>query len=277
MSNEVINVSAYRFARLSGLEALRDQLIKLAAEQELKGTILLSQEGINLFVAGQRDAVAALVSFVRQVPGLAELAPKESASAVQPFRRMLVKIKREIISFGVDGIDPVNQPAPKLKAATLKLWLDEKRPITLLDTRNDYEVRLGTFEGAVDPHIDSFREFPRAVKKLPDSLKKQPIVMFCTGGIRCEKAGPFLQREGFEQVFQLDGGILKYFEDCGGAHFKGECFVFDERVGLDAALQPTGAVLCEVCQRPVTRAEQQLPAYARGRSCPACAAVKSQA
>jgi UPF0176 protein len=184
---------------------------------------------------------------------------------------MLVKIKKEIIAFGVEGIDPARQPAPKLPARNLKQWLDEGRPVTLLDTRNDYEVRLGTFRGAVSPGIDHFRDFPAAVAKLPVELKAQPIVMFCTGGIRCEKAGPFMQREGFTNVHQLDGGILKYFEECGGAHYDGECFVFDRRVGVDPALQETASVLCYNCQMPLTLADQQHPAYVPDKSCPHCA------
>ena len=153
--------------------------------------------------------------------------PKESPSAEQPFNRMLVKIKKEIIAFGVAGIDPASRPTPKLSARELKQWLDEGRPVTLLDIRNDYEVRMGTFRGARRAGIDHFREFPAAVQQLPAELKQQPVVMFCTGGIRCEKAGPFMEQAGFQNVHQLDGGILKYFEECGGAHYDGECFVFE--------------------------------------------------
>jgi predicted sulfurtransferase len=134
---------------------------------------------------------------------------------------MLVRIKKEIIAFGVEGVDPARRPSRKLSATQLKSWLDEGRPITLLDTRNDYEVRLGTFRGALTPPLTHFREFPKAVAALPPELKDQPVVMFCTGGIRCEKAGPFMEREGFRDVWQLDGGILKYFEEVGGAHYDG--------------------------------------------------------
>jgi len=181
-----------------------------------------------------------------------------------------VKIKKEIIAFGIDGIDPAHKPSPKLAPHTLKQWLDEGRPITLLDTRNDYEVKMGTFKGALVPHIDNFREFPEAVGRLPAELKKQPVVMFCTGGIRCEKAGPFMLREGFEEVFQLDGGILKYFEACGGAHYDGECFVFDRRVGVNAQLQETGSVLCWNCQTPLSVDEQKDVRYVYEKSCPHC-------
>jgi UPF0176 protein len=198
------------------------------------------------------------------------LTPKVSISADQPFNRMLVRIKKEIIAFGVEGINPAQRTSPKLTAATLKQWLDEGRPLTLLDTRNDYEIKLGTFKNALPIGVDHFRDFPSAVRKLPPALKDQPIVMFCTGGIRCEKAGPFMEMEGFKNIFQLDGGILKYFEECGGAHYDGECFVFDQRVGLDPSLQETDSDQCFSCQTPLTAADQVDARYLPGQSCPYC-------
>ena len=236
-----VNFSAYKFTPLENLPALRAQLLREAVALRLKGTVLLSPEGINLFVAGVREPAQAFIAIVRSVPGLADLTPRESDSPTAPFGHMRVKIKREIISFGVEGIDPARRPTPKLAPTELKRWLDEGRDITLLDTRNAYEVERGTFRGAVRTGIRRFRDFPAAVQKLDPALKQQPVVMFCTGGIRCEKAGPLLQREGFEQVFQLEGGILKYFEQCGGAHYDGDCFVFDERDGVDAGLRPAPA------------------------------------
>jgi UPF0176 protein len=268
---DFINLSAYKFAPLDGLPERRAELQAVCRAAELRGTILLSPEGINLFVAGTRANVDTFLAAVRAIPGLGDLTPKESLSAEQPFNRMLVKIKKEIIAFGVPGVDPARRPSPKLAPRTLKQWLDEGRPVTLLDTRNDYEVKLGTFRGAVVPHIDHFRDFPAAVAKLPAALKEQPIVMFCTGGIRCEKAGPFMELAGFKHVHQLDGGILKYFEECGGAHYEGECFVFDRRVGVDPALRETDAVLCFNCQQPLTAAEQRDPRYIPDISCPHCA------
>jgi UPF0176 protein len=265
-----INISVYKFAPLADLPALRLRLLQLTKAQGLRGTILLSPEGINLFVAGTRPAIDLLVTSLRAVPGLADLNPKESLSTEQPFNRMLVKIKKEIIAFGVDGIDPAGRPTAKLPARTLKQWLDEGRPVTLLDTRNDYEVRLGTFRGAVPAGIGHFRDFPAAVAKLPAALKQQPIVMFCTGGIRCEKAGPYMEREGFTNVHQLDGGILKYFEECGGAHYEGECFVFDRRVGVDPQLRETNTVMCFACQMPLTVEEQRHPHYVADKTCPHC-------
>ncbi|MEO7319396.1 MAG: rhodanese-like domain-containing protein, partial [Chthoniobacteraceae bacterium] len=255
---------------LENLPPLRERLLHLCGAWELKGTILLSPEGMNVFVAGTREAIDALLAELRALPGFADIAPKESESAKQPYNRMLVKIKKEIIAFGVEGIDPARKPTTKLAARTLKQWLDEGRPLTLLDTRNDYEVRMGTFQGAVPAGIGNFRDFPKAVEKLPEEMKQQPVVMFCTGGIRCEKAGPFMERAGFKNVFQLDGGILKYFEECGGAHYDGECFVFDRRVGVDPELRETSSEMCFACQMPLTFEEQRHSQYVQGESCPHC-------
>jgi len=266
----VVNIAAYKFLPLAELPALRARLQALCQDWQIKGTILLSPEGINLFVAGAASQIDLLVSELRGWPGLADLQPKVSETDHQPFRRMLVRLKKEIIAFGVDGIDPSRRTSPKLPAAELQRWLDEGRPVTLLDTRNDYEVKLGTFKNAVPIGIDHFREFPDAVAKLPADLKDRPIVMFCTGGIRCEKAGPFMEREGFQNVFQLDGGILKYFEECGSAHYDGECFVFDQRVGLDPNLRETQSAQCFCCQTPLTEADQQHEHYVPGESCAYC-------
>ena len=266
----ICNISCYKFTPLTELKTLRERLKSLCQAAFLKGTILLSTEGINLFVAGSRAGIDELLQELRSWSGLESLTPKESLSIEQPFRRMLVRIKKEIIAFGVEGISPGQHTSPKLSPHELKRWLDEGRPVTLLDTRNDYEIALGTFRGAVVPHIDHFRDFPKAVEKLPAALKDQPIVMFCTGGIRCEKAGPFMERQGFKTVYQLDGGILKYFEECGGAHYDGECFVFDQRVGLDAHLSESDTAQCYKCQSPLSLADQSSPRYIVGESCPHC-------
>jgi len=268
--NQIINIAAYKFVELPELRPLRTRLLALCNGWEIKGTILLSGEGINLFVAGERGKIDLLLAELRNLPGLEDLSPKFSETDHQPFRRMLVRMKKEIIAFGVEGINPARRTSPKLAAKDLKRWLDEGRLVTLLDTRNDYEVKLGTFKNALPIGVDHFRDFPNAVAKLPPQMKEQPIVMFCTGGIRCEKAGPFMEREGFKQIFQLDGGILKYFEECGGAHYDGECFVFDQRVGLDPSLQETESTQCFRCQTPLTEADQKDPRHVPGQSCPYC-------
>ncbi len=268
--NKILNIAAYKFVSLPELRSLRARLLALCKNWKLKGTILLSAEGINLFVAGERGKIELLLTELRNVPGLENLSPKISETEHQPFTKMLVRIKKEIIAFGVEGIEPGKRTSPKLAAKDLKQWLDEGRLVTLLDTRNDYEVKLGTFNGALPIGVDHFREFPAAVRRLPPAMKEQPIVMFCTGGIRCEKAGPFMEREGFKNIFQLDGGILKYFEECGNAHYDGECFVFDQRVGLDPSLQETESTQCFRCQTPLSEADQKDKRYVPGQSCAYC-------
>lgn len=266
----VLNVAAYRFAAVTGLEELRRSLQDLCRARQLRGTILLSVEGINLFVAGAGPDVEALLTRVREVPGFADIDVKESLSQTRPFNRMLVKIKREIIAFGVEGIDPRRYTSKRLSSAQLKAWLDEGRPFTLLDTRNNFEVDVGTFARAVRAGVDDFRTFPDAVKRMPDETKRAPVVTFCTGGIRCEKAAPLLEREGFTDVYQLDGGILKYFEQVGGAHFQGHCFVFDQRVAVDAKLSETDLKQCFACQAILSVEDQECAAYVVGVSCPQC-------
>ncbi len=266
----VVNIAAYRFAPLDDLPNRRAELKQLCQRLALKGTILLSREGVNLFVAGDRHAVDELVAFLREDPLLEDLEVKESLSDHQPFHRMLVRLKKEIIAFGIPDIDPRGAPAPAIAPAELKQWLDEGRDVVLLDTRNDYEVKLGAFRNAVHLNLKSFRDFPAAAATLGEAIKTKPVVMYCTGGIRCEKAGPFLQQQGFQDVYQLEGGILKYFEQCGGQHYDGECFVFDQRVAVSPALNETDAAICFVCQSSLTASEQQSPLYVPGESCPFC-------
>ena len=266
----VLNISSYKFVTLSNLEVRRDVLKRLTHALNLRGTILLSPEGINLFVAGDRVGINVLLDELRSDPLLSDLAAKESFSEYQPFNRMLVKIKREIIAFGMDEVDPIEHTSPKLPAAELKRWLDEGRTVHLLDVRNEYEVEVGTFEAAVSTGIDNFREFPQAIEQLPESMKDEPVVMFCTGGIRCEKAGPYMEQAGFSDIYQLDGGILKYFEACGNDHYGGDCFVFDQRVAVNAALEETGFTQCYACQAVVSPEQQEADRYVAGESCPEC-------
>ncbi len=264
------NIAAYQFVDLDRLTERRKRLRARGRELDLRGTILLSREGINLFLAGRPESIDLFLDELRQEARFAELEPKVSFSDRVPFRRLLVKIKREIISFDIPDIRPADHPAPKLAPHVLKQWLDQGKPITLLDVRNQYEVKLGTFDQAIPIGIDHFRDFPAKVSTLPEDLKQRPVVMFCTGGIRCEKAGPYMQRAGFEHVYQLDGGILKYFEECGGEHYRGECFVFDQRVALNAALEETETTMCFACQAPLTANDQASPWYVLGKSCPFC-------
>ncbi len=266
----VLNISAYKFVRLDDLPAIRSQLKSLADSFKLKGTILLAPEGINLFVAGDAPLVRKFLDELQSQPRFSNLPIKESWSDSQPFNRMLVKLKKEIISFGVDNVDPEHRPSKKISAEELKRWLDEGRDVLLLDTRNDYEVELGTFDNAVDLHIHSFREFPQRVLDLPPDARQKPMVMFCTGGIRCEKAGPYVEQAGFKEVYQLDGGILRYFEECGRSHYHGDCFVFDDRVAVKPDLAPSGAVLCYHCQHVLSAEDLASAKYRFGKSCPYC-------
>jgi UPF0176 protein len=235
---QFINLAGYKFVSLDGLDDLKALLDRRCRELELKGTILLSFEGINVFLAGSDEATKSFQASNHADPRLADLRFKRSMSAYQPFDRMLVKIKKEIITLGMPGVDPAKERAPAIAPAELKRWLDEGRDIVLLDTRNAFEVDAGTFDKAMDLRLNSFGQFAQAVDRLDPSLKDKAVVTFCTGGIRCEKAAPVLIGKGFRNVFQLDGGILQYFEECGDAHFKGRCFVFDQRVALDGNLEP---------------------------------------
>lgn len=241
--NRVLNISAYKFVTLSDCAALRESIRSRAAALELKGTVLLAEEGINLFLAGAPERMRAFVDDLRADARFADLEPKESWSDAVPFRKLLVKVKREIIRMNHPTIRPEQGRAPAVAPATLARWLaqghdDEGRPVVTLDTRNAFEVDAGAFERAIDWRIEKFSEFPQALRAHRGELAGKTVVSYCTGGIRCEKAALLMQREGVEHVYQLEGGILKYFDETGGAHFRGACFVFDERELLDPALAP---------------------------------------
>jgi UPF0176 protein len=239
----VLNISAYLFTELKDTEALREACHAQASQLELKGTILIAEEGINLFLAGPPQNVHDFVRWLHLDSRLTSIAPKESWSAVQPFRKLLVKVKNEIIRMNHPAIQPQTGRAPSVDAATLKRWLDvghddQGRPVVMLDTRNAFEVDEGSFVGALDWRIDKFSDFPSAADRHLDPLRDKTVVSFCTGGIRCEKAAIYLREKGLQAVFQLEGGILKYFEEVGGAHYSGNCFVFDERRGVNPDLSP---------------------------------------
>ena len=267
----ICNVSSYLFAPLEGLKELRADLQAFCKERGLKGTILLAPEGINLFVAGTEREIGELLDRLKGVRGLEALRPKISWSREAPFTRMLVRLKKEIIAFGVEGIEPHRYTSARMSAKTLQSWLDEGRDLLLLDTRNDYEAELGSFAQARRLPLKTFRDFPEAAASaLSQEPRTRPVVTFCTGGIRCEKAAPLLEKMGFEQVYQLDGGILKYFEEVGEAHYQGECFVFDGRVGLDPGLEETESVKCFACLAALAPEERLDPRYKVGQSCPRC-------
>lgn len=239
----ILNISCYRFVSLADAPALRERLRARAQALALKGTVLLAEEGINLFLAGPADAVRTWVAELRADPRFAALTPKESWSAAQPFRRLKVKVKAEIIRMNQPAIRPDQaERAPALPPATLARWLDqghddEGREVVMLDTRNGFEVDHGAFDGAIDWRLHKFSDFPAALDEHREQLRGKTVVSYCTGGIRCEKAAFSLLDAGLH-AWQLDGGILKYFEETGGPHYHGGCFVFDERESLAPDLRP---------------------------------------
>lgn len=233
---QITNIAGYKFTPLNDLASLRALLLEQSDQLKLKGTILLGTEGINLTLAGVEESISVFKRYIREDTRFSDMSFRESYSAALPFKRLKVKIKKEIITMHRPEVCPCASRAPSISPHELKQWLDERRDITLLDTRNDYEVRMGTFENAVHFQLADFGDFPEAAKQLDRS---KPVVMFCTGGIRCEKAGLYLLNSGFEEVYQLEGGILNYFSEVGGAHYQGECFVFDERISLNSHLEET--------------------------------------
>lgn len=277
-THPIVNISAYKFVTFNDTVEQRPRFQAICAELGLKGTILLSPEGINMFLAARREAIDGYLSWLRRDTRFADIAWKESFSEKQPFNRMLVRLKREIITMKHPLIKPEQGRAPAVTAPILKRWLDqghddEGRPVVMLDTRNAFEVDVGSFENTIDYRIDKFSEFPAVIEKHRDELNDKTIVTFCTGGIRCEKAAIHMQNIGYEHVYQLEGGILKYFEEVGGAHYQGDCFVFDHRTALSPQLQETATRQCFACRAVVTPREQLSPLYVEGVSCPHCAKV----
>ncbi|HEU4852808.1 MAG TPA: sulfurtransferase [Telluria sp.] len=277
-----VNIAAYKFITIDDTEAQRPLYQEKCAELSLRGTILLTPEGINMFLSGTRENIDAFLAWVRSDARFADLQWKESLSAEQSHKRMLVKIKKEIITMRMPLIKPELGRAPSVDPKTLKRWLDQGhddagKPVVMVETRNDFEVDVGTFENTVDYRIKKFTEFPEVIEKHRQDFEGKTVVTFCTGGIRCEKAAIHMQNVGYENVYQLEGGILKYFEDVGGDHYAGDCFVFDYRTALNPKLEPTETVQCFACRAVVTPREQLSPKYVYGESCPHCAADDAQA
>ncbi len=266
----IVNISTYKFVALKNLEKYKEYFLMLCKHIGLLGTILLSEEGINIMVAGTREQIDIFSRELRKDSCFADIVFKESLSNFVPFKRMRVRIKQEIITMGVPSVDRVNSTGKHIKPLEFKRWLDEGRDVVVLDTRNDYEVEFGTFKNAIDPKIDNFQEFPDFVDTLDPELKDKPVVMFCTGGVRCEKASIMMEQKGYKYVYQIDGGILKYFEEAGGEHWEGDCFVFDERIALNKKLEATGAAQCHVCGFPVNVEQLHSPEYIPNISCPKC-------
>ena len=271
MNQQIINTAAYKFINLNNLEALRDEIYTDLVNCGVLGTILLAPEGVNLMIAGPAKALESARAKLSNVAQFADLEYKDTLSGEMPFERFRIKIKDEIVPMGVEGVQPACFTGPTVSAHELKQWLDDDKEFILLDTRNDYEIELGTFEKAVDWNIHSFRDFAAAADKVSEQDKQKPLVMFCTGGIRCEKASALLlQKKGFKDVYQLEGGIIKYFQEVGGAHYKGDCFIFDYRTAITPQCEETGLTQCEQCQQFVTPEEQAQTNYQRGDHCIYC-------
>ena len=272
-----IRVAAfYRFTPFPDFAAMRPPLLALCEDQRAKGTILLAPEGINGTIAGTPVAIDAVLAHIRALPGCTDLEVKIATAPATPFHRMKVRLKREIVTMGAPGLDPT-AVGDYVAPADWNALIDDPETL-LIDTRNDYEVRVGTFAGAVDPATASFGDFPAWFRAHRDDLLagKRRIAMFCTGGIRCEKATAFLKAEGVDEVFHLQGGILKYLEEVPAAEsvWQGECFVFDERVAVGHGLAPGTHALCRACRMPVSDADRASALYKEGVSCPRCHATR---
>jgi UPF0176 protein len=269
-----IKVAAlYRFVAFDAPEELQPRIQAQCAAGGIKGTILLAQEGINGTVAGKPAAIDTLISFLRDIPGCADLDVKYSHAAEMPFYRMKVRLKKEIVTLGVEGIDPKREVGTYVQPEDWNALISDPDTV-LIDTRNDYEVAIGTFEGAVDPRTKSFSEFPDWFRTHRAELAagKTKFAMFCTGGIRCEKSTAFLKAEGIDEVYHLEGGILRYLENIPEAQSKwhGECFVFDERVSVKHGLELGEMELCHACRRPISQSDKTSAHFTEGVSCPAC-------
>ncbi|MBA3862660.1 MAG: hypothetical protein C0517_01795 [Erythrobacter sp.] len=274
MTPLAITVAAlYQFTSFEHPEALRAPLFAACEAHGIKGTLLLAREGINGTIAGTDNALASVLGAIRALPGCADLDVKYSAAPEMPFHRMKVRVKREIVTMGEPDIDPMLAVGHYVDPHDWNALIADPDTV-LIDTRNDYEVAVGTFAGAVDPQTPSFRDFPAWFREHRDELLdgKKKVAMFCTGGIRCEKSTSFLRAEGVEEVYHLKGGILKYLEHIPETQslWQGECFVFDERVTVRHGLEPGSYALCRACRRPLDAAALAHPDYEDGVSCPAC-------
>ncbi|MBX2858705.1 MAG: rhodanese-related sulfurtransferase [Cellvibrionaceae bacterium] len=271
MSRSVVIAALYKFVTLRDYSELREPLLDFCLRREIKGTILLAKEGVNGTVAGRRKEMDELLGFLRQDPRLADLDHKESYEAEQPFYRMKVKLKKEIVTLGVAEIDPSDVVGTYVEPEQWNALIADPE-VTLVDTRNHYEYEIGSFEGAINPKTQRFRDFPAYVEQHLDPKKHKKVAMFCTGGIRCEKSTAYLKQQGFDEVYHLKGGILKYLEQVPREQslWQGECFVFDNRVAVDHQLQPGSYDLCHGCRYPITEDDRQSPDFKEGVYCPRC-------
>ncbi|MEX1220719.1 MAG: rhodanese-related sulfurtransferase [Idiomarina sp.] len=266
-----ICAALYKFVELNDYEALREPLYQKLVSHSVKGTLLLAREGINGTICGTREDLDAVLAYLKSDPRFADLEHKESPSETQAFYRTKVKLKTEIVTMGVDWVDPKNIVGTYVEAKDWDTLINDPE-VLLIDTRNDYEYAVGTFKGAVNPKTESFREFPQYVKDHLNPNQHKKVAMFCTGGIRCEKSTAYLKEQGFDEVYHLKGGILKYLEEVPeqDSNWQGDCFVFDQRVTVKHGLQQGEYDQCYACRMPITEAEKASEHYQKGVSCPHC-------
>ena len=267
----IIVCALYKFVALDDYESIRQPLLDFMLERDIRGTLLLASEGINGTVAGTRATIDQLLDRLKSDPRLADLDYKESCDDTNPFYRTKVRLKKEIVTLGVGGIDPLQTVGTYIDPKDWNALISDPETL-LIDTRNDYEIGIGTFKNAVNPNTESFREFPEYVQQNLDPAKHRKVAMFCTGGIRCEKSTAFLKEQGFEAVYHLKGGILKYLEEVPEAEslWEGECFVFDNRVAVDHSLAKGSYDQCHACRMPITEKDKQSEHYEKGICCPRC-------
>ena len=267
---DVLNIAGYKFEPLDDVGVLVPEFQSVCNKLGLKGSVYLSPNGINFSLAGSEEDIQQYVQFMEQDERFLNIPLKKTYSETQPFRRMKVRPKKEIISLGRDDVNPRELTGGYVTPQELYKMYENKEDVIVLDTRNEYETRVGLFENAVDLQLDTFRDFPGAIEKLPEEYKNKQIVMYCTGGIRCEKASAVMLKAGFSDVKQLEGGVLDYFKETDGKYWNGDCFVFDERVALDTELNETDYIYCYICREPLSAEEKASPDFKINEYCPYC-------
>jgi UPF0176 protein len=266
----VLNIAGYKFEPLDELDVLIPKFQNKCDALDLRGSVYLSPNGINFSLAGSEEAVEQYLIFMEEDARFLDIPLKKTYSETQPFRRMKVRLKKEIISLGRDDINPRELTGEYISPQELYAMYENNEDVIVLDTRNEYETRVGLFENAVDLQLDTFRDFPQAIEELPEEYKEKQIVMYCTGGIRCEKASAVMLKAGFSDVKQLEGGVLDYFKETGGKYWNGDCFVFDERVALDTDLKETEYIYCFICREPLSAEEKASKDFKINEYCPYC-------
>lgn len=271
ITNNIVVAALYKFTPFSDYESYREPILQAMLDHDVKGTLLIASEGINGTISGTRTGIDTVLDYLRGIEAIGDFVFKESYTHAQPFYRTKVKLKKEIVTMGVEGIDPLQSVGRYVKPQDWNALISDP-DVVLIDTRNDYEVQIGTFKNAVNPNTETFREFPEYVAKTLDPAKHKKVAMFCTGGIRCEKSTAYMREQGFDEVYHLEGGILKYLEEVPkeASLWEGDCFVFDNRVSVNHDLEKGAYEQCFACRMPITAEDMQDAAYIKGESCPHC-------